>query len=374
MALLAVLAGLTVLGQGLSVPQYAVSPERTVVPANERHGAGLSFWPDGPLGVERSGSGLLFEGPNHGNIARTTGPLTDPAASATPTIRVRGVTEALPDTGYAAGGPIYQDPSSGMRLMFIHIERYPTGNPRGGSYASIGLARSTDGGKSWSFLGQIFTQNLTYDQFKSDPGRCGTDTESRQYGVVNTSFGQYVIRTEGGVPYFYIYGSDTQAPPAGSDVPCPVSFAVARAPVSQVVSAAARGTVSGWSKYFDGSWDEPGLGGRSTDVWPGTRLLSFDVAYDSYLHEYVLVMPGVIDRNRFSLDLSVSRDGVSWSIPRPLFEQRGEIYAPTIVGFGPDPSVAGRSAYIYYTSSPRYLSLGTRWIDGRLQARVLAFP
>jgi hypothetical protein len=368
-----ILAGLALASPAAQPPQLVLGPQRTLVPAAERHAADLTFWPDGPLGVEREGSRYVFEGPSHGDIARTAGTLDDPVSGGvTPAIEVKGAAQALPDVGYAAGGPIYRDPSSGMRLMFVHLERYPTGDPRGGSYASIGLASSTDDGHSWRFLGPIFTQNLTYEQFKADPGRCGSDQENRQYGVVNTSFGQYVIRNEGGTDYFYIYGADAQQPPADGGA-CPVSFAVARAPVSEVVDAARQGGVSDWRKYFDGSWDEAGLGGRSSDVWPRTRLLSFDVSWNTYLHRYVLVMPDLVSGNRFELQISESADGVHWSTPATAFETRGEIYAPTIVGLGNDTRTSGQAFYVLYTNSPRQWSIQSRWIDGRLRSRVVAF-
>jgi hypothetical protein len=364
--------GLALVSPAPPAPQLVLGPQRTIVPAQERLAKDLTFWPDGPLGVERSGSGYVFEGPNHGDVTRTAGTLDNPLGQVTPTIKVAGAAAALPDAGYAAGGPIYRDPSSGTRLMFVHVERYPTGDPRDGSYASIGLARSTDDGRSWRFLGAIFTQNLTYEQYRADPGRCGSDVENRHYAVVNTSFGQYVIRSEGGTDYFYIYGADAQQPPSDAGA-CPVSFAVARAPVSEVLDAARRGEVSDWHKYFDGSWDEPGLGGRSSDVWPGTRLLSFDVSYNEYLHRYILVMPDLISGNRFALQISESADGVSWSTPTNAFETRGEIYAPTIVGLGPDPRRTDQAFYVLYTNSPKQWAIQSRWVDARLRSRLVAF-
>jgi hypothetical protein len=353
--------------QGLAV---SAGPQQTLVPAGHRLAAGLYTWPDGPVGVVREGGELELFGPNRGDVARTVGPRANPIREVKPSIPIAEA-EALEDVGYAAGGPIYSGLSGGALLMFVHLERYPTGDPQGGSYASIGLARSSDDGASWELLGEIFQQNLTYDRYREEPGRCGTDLENRRYGVSNTSFGQYVIRRDDGVPYFYIYGSDTQAPPDDGDTPCEVNLAVARARVSEVTEAAEEGEVSSWQKYDEGSWEEPALGGTSANVWPGLRRLSFDVSYNEELDRYLLAMVRPLAANRSGLEIATSADGVTWSAPALAFEAEGEIYAPTIVGTDADPRTSGHSFDVYYVHSPRGLQLGSRWADAALAARTL---
>jgi hypothetical protein len=328
--------------------------EEVVVTTAERGAAGLNTWPDGPMGLDRTRAGYTFYGANSGNIARAAGDLADPVASdVSPNIKIQG-TKQLPDVRYASGGPIY-DAGAGMMLMFIHLERRPPGSSHSW-YGSIGLAKSTDNGHTWTFLGEIFKPNLSYAAFKATHP-CGAVTE--------TSFGQYVHHAVDGTDYFYIYSPDTQAN-------CNSNFAVARAPVGAVVRAARAGTVSRWSKYAAGSWSEPSLGGRSTDVGSNLPRRSFDVAYSPDLNRYVLAITAYASPGVYALETSQSADGVNWSSPQIVFTAAAEIYAPTIVGTGPDPATATQQFYVYYSNSPNAAFGGYRWSDASLCRRLLS--
>jgi hypothetical protein len=188
--------------------------------------------------------------------------------------------------------------------------------------------------------------------------------------VVNTGYGQYVQQTVNGVPYIYIYASDTQAPAAGTTSACRVSFAAARAPLGEVLSAASAGKVSAWRKYYAGAWGEPALGGRSTDLRPRQLKLSFDVSYNAYSGKYLLAATTPRPDGQFALEVSESTDGVSWSAPQTVFVTPGEIYSPTIVGTGSDPRTSGQSFYVYYGHSENWATASRR-IDGTLQRRLL---
>jgi hypothetical protein len=329
-----------------------VSDESVIVSADQRLAAGLVAWPDGPMGVTRSGSGYTFFGANSGNVARTAGSLDSPlvagVSARTEVLQAR----RLADVRYASGGPIYEV-GNGIKLMFIHLERRPAGTIRSW-YGSIGLAQSVDGGRSWSFLGEIFTHQLSYKSYRK--GACGT--------VAETSFGQYVIRRIGGADYFHIYSPDTQAN-------CDVNFAVARAPVRAVVAAARRGSVSPWKKLRDGSWGAPGLGGASSDTGANRGRRSFAIAYSPTLQGYVLAATGVVSPGVHGISLSTSTDGISWSAPQVAFVSVGELYAPTIVGLGSDPTVASQRFHIYYAHSRAAGFGGYRWSDASLRRRTI---
>jgi hypothetical protein len=326
--------------------------EEVVMTASQRSSAGLDTWPDGPMGIERNGNGFAFYGANSGNVARTVGPLDDPAASeVSPSIKVDGAKQ-LTDVRYASGGSVYEA-GGGTKLMFIHLERRPLGTTKSW-YGSVGLAKSTDDGHTWTFLGEIFRPNLPYSTYKrSQP--CGA--------VVEASFGQYVLRSVGGTTYFYIYSNDTQRN-------CSANFAVARAPVSAVAQAARRNRVSPWSKYYASGWREPALGGRSSNVAQATGRRSFSVAYDSSSNRYVLAMTRLVSPGVYGIALSESTDGIAWSSPQILFTTVGEVYAPTIVGLGADPTVATQRFYIYYSYSPHGGFGGYRWSDASLRRRL----
>jgi hypothetical protein len=351
--MLAVVGVPLVLASPAAAALTTTGKEEVVMTANERLSAGLNTWPDGPMGVERDGTGYAFYGANSGNVARTHGPLDDPAASdVSPRIKVEGA-KLLTDVRYASGGSIYEA-GSGMKLMFIHLERRPPGTSHSW-YGSVALATSTDDGHTWTFLGEIFRPNLSYRSYKLHQP-CGA--------VVETSFGQYVLRSVGGTKYFYIYSPDTQGD-------CNANFAVARAPVTAVVRAAQNNRVSRWSKYYGGAWREPALGGRSSNVAPNGGRRSFSIAYDSYLNRYVLAMTRVVSPGVHGITLSQSANGVTWSSPQVVFATAGEVYAPTIVGTGWDPAVATQHFYVYYSYSGDAGFGGYRWGDASLRRRLL---
>jgi hypothetical protein len=329
--------------------------EEVVMTPSERASVGLGAWPDGPMGIQRSRAGYSFYGANSANVARTGGTLDHPAGSEVSSrIQVEGA-KRLADVRYASGGPIY-DAGGGMKLMFIHLERSLAGTSKSW-YGSIGLAKSTDGGRSWSFLGEIFKHNLSYSTYKrSRP--CGD--------VAEASFGQYVLRSSGGTNYFYSYSPDTQRN-------CDVTFAVARAPVAAVIQRARHGGVSRWSKHYNGTWRQPALGGRSSNVAPpNSPRRSFAMAYDADRKRYVLAMTRLFTWGVFGLEISHSTDGVNWTSPQVVFTTVGEVYAPTIVGTGPDPAVATKSFYVYYSYSPQGGLGGYRWSDASLRRRLLS--
>jgi hypothetical protein len=349
----------TTLGASLTLVPPAVAatasgPEEVVLTADQRDAVGLDRWPDGPMGVDKSPGGYTFYGPNSGDIGRAQGALDNPAiADVSPSIAVQGAKQ-LKDVNYASGGPIF-DAGGGMQLMFVHLERRPPGSDHSW-YASVGLAKSTDDGHTWTFLGEILKHNLRYSAFKrSHP--CGA--------VAEASFGQYVIRSVGNASYLYIYSPDTQSN-------CNGNIAVARAPVSTVVQAARRGVVSPWTKYRNGAWSEPGLGGRSSDVAPSRARRSFAIAYSSYLDRYILAMAKIVSPGVYGLEISTSTDGIHWTDPQVLFTAPAEIYAPTIVGTGSDPRIVDQQFYVYYSYSPHAATFaGYRWSDASLRRRMI---
>jgi hypothetical protein len=328
--------------------------EEVIMTAVERAAQGLDTWPDGPMGLDRTRSGYTFYGANSGNVARVEGDLANPAATDTASsIEIDGA-KKIRDVRYAAGGPIY-DAGSGMKLMFIHLERRPPGSSHSW-YGSIGLAKSTNNGASWALLGEIFKHNLSYSAWRATRP-CGAVAES--------SFGQYVLRTVGGTQYFYIYSPDTQAN-------CNANFAVARAPVSAVVRAARGDRVSPWVKYAGGAWQQPGLGGRSSDIVPNLPRRAFAIAYSSYLDRYVIAVTGVASPGVYALETSQSTDGISWAAPQIVSTAPAELYAPTIVGTGADPAVVDQKFYVYYSYSPNAATFGGyRWSDASLRRRLI---
>jgi hypothetical protein len=123
----------------------------------------------------------------------------------------------------AAGGAI---------LAFVHNEtacRYQAGQ----THKSMSMATSTDYGLTWNNLGQSIT---------------GTDMPT-----ANKNTGEGDCTALNGLDsYYYMYCG---RPRDGAVI-------VARAPVSNFGPGH-------WQKYFNGSWDQPGLGGDATSLGRG---------------------------------------------------------------------------------------------------------
>jgi len=314
---------------------------------------GMRDWPDGNLGIEHSASGYRFYGPAaDGSIGRADGTLAQPTAFAGAVgLRIAGVPDGV---RYAAGGPIYTNHANGMKLLFTHLER-PGAN--GAFYATVGLASSIDGGLSWSHLGEIFDHHSR--------GACAGES-------ADPGGAPYVLQKTGGQAYFYVYfRGDQQA--CGEYT----ALGVMRAPVARVVAAAQKGNVSRWQKYWNGRFSEPGLGGKSSDLWPAGAgsFYSMDVKRSGYRNSYVMIAnrrAGSSPAVHWSLELLESRDGFHWSSPEfvrltsTMTTGGPELWYPTAVGIGRDPNNLGRRFALYYVR-------GHRWSTAELIRATLTF-
>lgn len=297
----------------------------------------LPGWPDGEMGVETNGSAYFFYAANRSSqVVRSTGTLATPASLGSTFTSIQGVPG---DISYKAGGPVYTDPSSGMKLLVTHLERHPA---NGGYYSTIGLSKSTDDGASWTFLGEVFAPNSPFEECT------GIDSDAGS--------GTYAIRNDGGTNYFYMYVHDR----ALGNCTNQTSLSVLREPVADVVAAASSGTVSSWAKYYNGTWSTAGLGGASTDVWPDSLPWGEfgSVSWNTYLNKFVLVFArahwgGTLVGWRWWLELTESSDGLTWSMPvaAAIKSSPGQWIYPTIIGLGSNPRETGQSFHVYYVSS-----------------------
>jgi hypothetical protein len=308
---------------------FWVGPQTTIYPDLQMGLLGIGHWPDGEMGVERSGATYTFyAAKGGGDVVRTTGTLNAPAATQIQHIAISNVPAEFP---YAAGGRIHTDSATGTKILVTHLERP---RPGGGFDSSIGLARSTDGGASWSFLGEIIRSSTA-------PGACTVG--------VDAGSGMTALREEAGVEYLYIWVKDR--------VSCGQinSLAAARSPLSDVFAAAANGTVSTWTKYYNSSWTEPGIGGLSTDLWPqpGDPFKTFgSVSWNTYLEKYILVVTRFHPQPLvWRLEMLESSDGLTWSAPQTVAQDGLELFYPSIVGLDQDPSVTGQAFHLYYIRS-----------------------
>jgi hypothetical protein len=101
--------------------------------------------------------------------------------------------------------------------------------------------------------------------------------------------------------------------------------------------------VAAFEKYNEGAWSQPGIGGLSTDLNPG----SANVAYDSAFGRYAMITD-----DTQHIAYAESEDGLSWTVPVLLAQdansQTSLDYAVPI-GTGDDPNILGEEFYVFFT-------------------------
>jgi hypothetical protein len=299
------------------------------------------FASDGALHIRQTWEGHTFGNNNYGGVVTTMGTLDNPLGTGNPRdVSIMpnpdpGVNPNYAAYGYIGGGPVFQVPEgmtgTGNLLLGYHAEL-----PTDTLYAVHGLAASWDNGFHWTDLGEVVRPNQSlsatlapgYDEIGDGPLVLSPDRK-----------------------YFYFYFPDW---PAGTVTTTNVS--VARAPVASVLEAAfgsAHPHTVAFEKFYQGSWHlQPGIGGASTDLIPNAQYHGYlDVHYNSALQRYVMITS---DDTNFAY--YESADGLNWSDGFFLGAYAdpgngtGTIAPyPTSVGLGDDPSIMGKSWYVYYT-------------------------
>jgi hypothetical protein len=314
------------------------------------------------LGVAktRDGSGYLFFGsdggchwdcsgtaPRSGSVTVSTGTLDQPLGSPigdpnpAPYEFVFPTSDNLPPTiDYAGGGPVYRvpdgQPGAGSLLLVYHIER-----PANPFWSWAGIAKSTDEGLTWRDLGLIISFPIPYTA--NGAGDIGdptlvpyTDPSSQQ-------------------KYFYLFFSHhcwTTSTAACSNF---TYLSVARASYEELLTDAMMdSSVSGlFHKYYQGSWSQPGLGGKASETFPrvtGETDGDFEVAWSASRNRFV-----AIGDNAQYITYGESTDGLHWPSMQILVGTNPQtpVYAyANAIGIGDDPGLLGDTFYSYYTVFP----------------------
>ncbi|HEX3600987.1 MAG TPA: PEP-CTERM sorting domain-containing protein [Lacipirellulaceae bacterium] len=297
---------------------FSINAPQVIFSSSQRKSAGGSLWPDGNIGVVSDGNGLYdFYSANGPSPVKTTGTLTNPGGSKK-SVSIKNVPKAF---DYVAGGPVYQDPYSGARIMVYHAELQNKSFKN--YYSELGLAISTDG-QTFKDLGIIIKPNVPSGQ---------TDVGGGSFAIVNG--------------YFNVYYRDFLADGSRSEV------AVARAPIADLLQNSLMGRSTAFTKYYNGGWSQPGIGGIGSALEVGNPFNSWSAAsYNTYLNQVVLVSSQWTNDGG-DLYMATSSDGVNFSPRQALAADPGEQFYPSIVGTGADPSQSGQSFYVYYTDSKK---------------------
>jgi hypothetical protein len=190
----------------------------------------------------------------------------------------------------------------------------------------IGAARSFDAGGTWEDLGIVLSA-------PPDTLRCDS---------VNTYFGggtgdlSVMLDGAGEYLYFYFTSFAGEADEQGVSVGF-MPWALRDQPVVK--------------KYRDGHWHEPGLGGRSTPLWPAQGVVAdraFDVLWGAALHYNIHVQRYVMLLNRAQgpdfgqegvyLSFNETLDAHGWSEPKKIVD--GGQWYPQVIGV--DDKLAGQ--------------------------------
>ncbi|MFI5167752.1 MAG: right-handed parallel beta-helix repeat-containing protein [Thermoanaerobaculales bacterium] len=274
------------------------------------------------------------------------------------------------DHDYAGGGQVVRFASGGQSgwLMPFHGEIHWS-NPATSNhvcdnvpcfYSSLGLAVSTDNGRTFEVAGQIFQPSQPLSVFQN-----GGTNMAVGYGslVVADADGKHLDSppADPGSAYYYLFFSDLLPglPGACAKNNC---MGVARAPYTAVVAAALSGdphqVAQVFHKYDGTSWSQPatsdapdlsGTAGAFAPLWTDETGYQPDVLYDSSFEVYLAVYSG-----GGGVRVRASSDLIHWSEPiGPAYTEPGRtLFYPTLIGETGDPTIGGPEPRVYFSSFP----------------------
>jgi len=264
---------------------------------------------DNPLGCVSKGSRIEWYWQHRlggsGLIGKTRGPLNNPVETVVYKNREYENPHNLPGDWWIQN--IYQINKREL-LGFTHIEHVD------GRKFMGGLVYSPNDGRTWEKLGIIIKQYM----------------EPQNVNIAGMPF----LIKEG---YFHVYYFENGW-----------KSAVVRAKVGDVIKAARKGKITEWKKYYNGSWDESGLGGKASDL--GYQIGHHnDGAYVKPTKHYVMAVMGQSNPVR----LAWSKDAIIWisdDIIAPELPNKNGIMAYTVIidSDGSDNSVVDQNSFYVY--------------------------
>jgi hypothetical protein len=246
------------------------------------------------------------------------------------------------DADYAGPGSIFPAADGTGLLMIYHAENHLfSGVDYEGTpfYASIGLARSQDGGVTWQRQGEIIS---------------GHDPQQATQTALGAGAGTPTAVELGGYIYVIFHETDVQSNVLG--------YAIARAPIGS------DGRPGSWQKYDQGSFSTAGLGGAFTPLnivldpsFPRDQRQPH-LSFNTYLNQYLMAMVG-----NGGIYVLTSPDLFTWSrgivaLPAPFPDATATTsdprnWYPTLVSTNePSDEVTGQTGYLYYA---KFLGDGT---------------
>jgi hypothetical protein len=308
-------------------------PEEVVFPSGSW---GLTHTPDEAISFLRQGNDLkvwfacligtcMARGTDFEHLVPT--PLV--AGKATPVLSPSGTGF---DRDYAGAETVMRAANGTDLLMFYHAEVHACPSWLQ-FWASIGSARSTDGGLTWVRQGQVISSRTPASQFD-----CTTAWGAQNPSVIPSPDGRYL----------YMYYQDPIKNGEGL-------IQLARATIES------DGKPGSWFKYNNGTFSEPGLGGKSTGIGPWSPEFSCtwqpSVSFNRYLNRYLMTCLG----GDYMWNVITSADGITWErgqkhilpclFPGAASLKDGDpwcMYPTIITPTETSQLTTGQSGYIYY--------------------------
>lgn len=235
------------------------------------------------------------------------------------------------DGQYAGIASVLLDPTRREILGFYHAEKSTGGTNSEGVhrfYASVGLATSADGGHTFVKVGPVLS---------------GMPEDSAWKGTAQGNADVSVCRDHSGKWLYAYYTEHSRRNPATGESRSVITC-MARCRVED------RGQPGTWKKYFEGSFSEPGLGGRDTEV---ANCWAPQVTYVPELKKYLMV------GSRGGVHLLASDDGIAWRHQSVLFVMDDVPLVDHEIALHPGLQIEKASpskveGYLFYAYSPKF--------------------
>lgn len=306
---------------------------RTEILTNaERVTAGLGEWLDGTAGrIQSSETGTptyLFSCELDGTanvIVRTTVTGEGAATSIVGDVTRSTAMTSVPVGATALGGKVYCDYDTDTLVMVTHTNRDATHPSASGNiWSAAGIAKSTDWGATWDYLGDVVTVEIPIGD-----ANVGSNTIG--------SFSPYVIAEMGGTDYFVIFHQDQLADGTV------VRQCASRCTLASFLSDVAADTAPTFTKWDGFGWNELGLSGTPGPLWGITTAESGQITHADVLAApdaggyFMITAEGTtIDTHRVSF--APSPEG-PWRTPtNPWTDDPAGVVQIYSTWFGSDPT------------------------------------
>ena len=266
----------------------------------------------------------------HSNIQRirTTGTAID--KSSIEHVPISGIPDANINNynGWKAWMMSLYEIDSDEWLAVTHLENQDDDTGRTKEDFRMGIAYSDDDGKSFKHLGFMLETEIAESIIKS--GVC-----KKKMNIAGSGFRRDDT-------YCYIYFKDANEPDASDR-----HGAVARAETATLIENARNGKNTIWYKYYNGKWNEPGMGGRSSNI--GTVGGHTNIMYNTYIQKWITFYgpKNTIRMHKTSgpLDFKTGSeaDGIIYELPKGF---RTAYFS--IMPDQADMTTCGKEFYLYY--------------------------